>query len=62
MLQIIPEATGVEMLSDDDIDRLLVIGEQQRAELLGQGSDRAQADAPMVPDHGPEGNARGDGA
>jgi hypothetical protein len=27
------------MLSNDDIDRLLAIGEQQRAELLGHGSN-----------------------
>jgi hypothetical protein len=43
------------MLSNDDIDRLLAIGEQQRAELLAQGGrDRAPAD------EGPEGE--GDGA
>jgi hypothetical protein len=42
------------MLSNDDIDRLLAIGEQQRAELLAQGRDRAPAD------EGSEGE--GDGA
>jgi hypothetical protein len=32
----------IDMLSNDDIDRLLAIGEQQRAELLAQGRDRAR--------------------
>ena len=33
---------AIDMLSNDDIDRLLAIGEQQRAELLAQGRDRAR--------------------
>lgn len=42
------------MLSNDDIDRLLAIGEQQRAELLAQRQDRATSE------EGSEGE--GDGA
>jgi hypothetical protein len=43
------------MLSNDDIDRLLAIGAEQRAKLLGESPDR-------VPDEGPEGDAQGDDA
>jgi hypothetical protein len=34
----------VDLLGNDDIDRLLAIGKQQRADLLGLAPDRAQAD------------------
>ena len=60
-LQKIPEATVADTLSNDDIDRLLEIGEQQRAELLDLGSVRAPADALTAPDQGPEGTAQGVG-
>jgi hypothetical protein len=45
---------AIDMLSNDDIDRLLAIGEQQRAELLAQRQDRATSE------EGSEGE--GDGA
>jgi len=35
----------VNVLSNDDIDCLLAIGERQRADLLGVATDLAQADA-----------------
>jgi hypothetical protein len=41
------------MLSNNDIDHLLAIGEQQCAELLAQGRDRTPADK------GPEGDGEG---
>jgi hypothetical protein len=44
------------MLSNDDIDRLLAIGAEQRAKLLGERPDRVLAD------EGPEGDAQGDDA
>jgi hypothetical protein len=52
------------MLSNDDIDRLLAIGEQQRAELImGHGSDHpAPADALIAPDQGAPKEAEDDGA
>jgi hypothetical protein len=48
------------MLSNDDIDRLLTIGEQQRAELLGHGSNHPASDALMAPCQAPK-DAEGDG-
>jgi len=39
-----PAFGAIDMLSKDDIDCLLAIGEQQRTELLALGPDRAPAD------------------
>jgi hypothetical protein len=54
--------TVADMLSNDDIARLLAIGERQCAELLGQGSDHASADTLMASEQGREADAHSDGA
>jgi len=61
-LQTITEVTVADMLSNDDIARLLAIGERQCAELLGQGSDHASADTLMASEQGREADAHSDGA